>query len=152
VTIFGGGGFFHLQVGTEGIKQVEAALEFGGNFSLDIIVASGSVHVMAGIYFSMQTDAGTTEVTLSGYLRIGGELSVLGLISVSVEFYLSFTYDSATSKATGEATLTVAVHIAFVSKSIDLTVRRSFGSHGGDPTFAQVMDRAAWQEYAAAFA
>ena len=34
--------------------------------------------------------------TLDGYLRMGGELSVLGLISVSLEFYLAFA-----TKATG---------------------------------------------------
>lgn len=152
IGIFGGGGFFHLQVGADGIKQVEAALEFGGNFALDLGVASGSVHVMAGIYFAMQTNAGMTAVTLSGYLRLGGEVSVLGLISVSVEFYLSFTYDSGTDKATGQATLTVAVQVAFFSTSVDLTVQRSFGSHGGDPTFGQLMDADAWQQYAAAFA
>ena len=152
VAILGGGGFFHLQVGADGIKQVEAALEFGGNFALDLGVASGSVHIMAGIYFAMQTNAGNTAVTLSGYLRLGGEVSVLGLISVSVEFYLSFTYDSGTGKATGQATLTVSVQVAFFSASVDLTVQRSFGSHGGDPTFGQLMDADAWQQYAAAFA
>jgi peptidoglycan hydrolase-like protein with peptidoglycan-binding domain len=152
IGFLGGGGFFHLQVGADGIKQVEAALEFGGNFALDLGVASGSVHIMAGIYFAMQTNAGTTAVTLSGYLRMGGEVSVLDLISVSVEFYLSFTYDTGTGKATGQATLTVAVQVAFFSASVDLTVQRSFGSQGGDPTFGQLMDADAWQQYAAAFA
>ena len=35
---------------------------------------------------------GKTKATLQGYLRMGGELSVLGIISISLEFVLSFTY------------------------------------------------------------
>ena len=48
VEIFGGGGFVHLIVGADGVQMVEGALEFGGNYSLDVGVASGGVHAMAG--------------------------------------------------------------------------------------------------------
>jgi hypothetical protein len=147
----GGGGFLHVQVGTDGVKRVEVSLEFGGNFSLDIGVASGGVHIMAGIYFALQRlSKDKNRTVLSGFLRCGGELSVLGLISVSVEFNLSFTYDG--KKATGRATLTVTISIAFFSKSIDLTVERSFGPSDGDPYFGELMDADAWHDYAAAFA
>ena len=88
VALFGGGGFFALGLNARGIEQIEAAIEFGGNLSLDLGVASGGVYVMAGIYFSMTG----TEVKLTGYLRMGGYLSVLGIISISIEFYLGFTY------------------------------------------------------------
>ena len=71
VSLFGGGGFFGITVDTEGAVGVEAALEFGGNFCLDLVVASGGVHVMAGIYFKM---AGPV-VELSGYLRAGRNIS-----------------------------------------------------------------------------
>ena len=54
VSFFGGGGFFHLQLDTAGIRQLEASLEFGAVLALDIGVATGEVHAMAGIYFSMQ--------------------------------------------------------------------------------------------------
>ncbi|PWT79510.1 MAG: hypothetical protein C5B44_06780 [Acidobacteria bacterium] len=154
VALFGGGGFFHLQVDTAGIKQLEAALEFGAAAALDIGVASGEVHIMAGIYFSLQRKEGTTDLaaTLSGYLRMGGSLSVLGLVKISVEFNLSFTYDGARDKAYGRATLTVQVEVLFFSKSVELTVERAFGG-SGDPTFAQLFDTApVWNEYALAFA
>jgi len=93
VSIFGGGGFFALQLDTAGIKELQAALEFGAAAALDIGVASGEVHMMAGIYISLQRkETGTDLMTvLSGYLRMGGSLCVLGLIKVSVEFNLSFT-------------------------------------------------------------
>jgi hypothetical protein len=151
VSLLGGGGFVHVQLDTEGMKLLEAAFEFGANASINLGVASGGVHIMAGIYFAMQTDAGTTKATLSGYLRMGGELSVLGLISVSLEFNLSFTYDG--KAATGEATLTVEVKVLFFSKSVSISVQKRFGGSAGDPTFAQIITTPqVWAQYADAFA
>ncbi|GAC1541013.1 MAG: hypothetical protein NVS2B17_17890 [Candidatus Velthaea sp.] len=154
VGIFGGGGFFHLQLDTAGMKALEVSLEFGATAALDIGVASGEVHIMAGIYFSLQRKEGSTALTaiLSGYLRLGGSLNVLGLISISVEFNLSFTYDSGRDKAYGRATLTVSVHVLFFSKSIELTVERAFGG-SGDPHFIDFFPTPApWEQYALAFA
>jgi hypothetical protein len=152
VSLLGGGGFLHVQLDAEGMKMLEAAFEFGANASINLGVASGGVHIMAGIYFSMQVDAGKTKATLQGYLRMGGELSVLGIISISLEFVLSFTYDS-DGKASGRATLTVAVKVLFFSKSVEISVEKRFGGSGGDPTFAQLMPSAGvWNSYASAYA
>jgi hypothetical protein len=155
VMFLGGGGFFHLQIDTKGVKQLEAALEFGACAALNLGVASGSVHMMAGIYFGMaRNDANVMQATLTGYLRVGGELSVLGLISISIEFNLSFTYLPAPKdKAYGKATLSVTVEIAFFSKTVELTVEKSFGGSSGDPTFGDMLPEPdLWAEYAAAFA
>jgi hypothetical protein len=154
VSIFGGGGFFALQLDTAGIKELQAALEFGAAAALDIGVASGEVHIMAGIYISLQRKETSTDLmaVLSGYLRMGGSLRVLALIKVSVEFNLSFTYDSARDKAYGRATLTVSVEVAFFSKSVELTVERAFGG-SGDPTFGDLFSKPEmWSEYSLAFA
>jgi hypothetical protein len=161
IALLGGGGFFHIELDTGGMRMLEAAFEFGALAAIDLGVASGEVHIMAGIYFKMEKKAspsfGNTEVMmsqLSGYLRCGGKLSVLGLVSVSVEFYLCFAYMTAPKKAAyGRATLTVCVEVACFSKSVELTVERSFGSEGGDPTFGQLMDTPqAWALYANAYA
>jgi hypothetical protein len=159
VLIFGGGGFFHLELDTDGIRKLEAAFEFGATAALDIGIASGEVHVMAGIYFAMEKktlpDVGEQMcASLTGYLRCGGSLCVLGIVKISVEFYLSFTYYAAPiDKAKGRATLTVEVEIACFSKSVELTVERAFGGKGGDPTFAdQMTTPALWAEYADAYA
>ena len=154
VAIFGGGGFFHLQLDTAGMKALEVSLEFGATAALDIGVASGEVHIMAGIYFSLQRKEGTTDLApiLTGYLRVGGSMNVLGIVSISVEFNLSFTYDGARDKAYGRATLTVSVHVLFFSASVELTVERAFGG-SGDPHFIDFFpDPDPWQEYALAFA
>ena len=150
VALFGGGGFFALGLNARGIEQIEAAIEFGGNLSLDLGVASGGVYVMAGIYFSMTG----TEVKLTGYLRMGGYLSVLGIISISIEFYLGFTYRAKGSggEAWGRASVSVCVKIAFFSTSVSLTIERKFAGAAGDPTFVELVEPDDWEQYCAAFA
>jgi len=82
----------------------------------------------------------------------GGSLTVLGLITVSVEFNLSFTYADE-GKAYGRATLTVQVEVAFFSKSVELTVERAFGGQSGDPKFVETFTTPdTWSDYATAFA
>lgn len=155
VMFFGGGGFFRLQLDTAGIKIVEAAFEFGAQASIDLGVASGGVYIMAGIYFKLERVEPSNDLvpTLSGYLRLGGYLSVLGLIKISLEFNLSFTYDGAKDKAFGRATLTVKVEVLFFSTSVDVTVERGFGGKNGDPKFIEQFTAApVWSEYAEAFA
>ena len=151
VSLFGGGGFFAVGVSTKGIEEVEASIEFGGNISLNLGVASGGVSVMAGIYFGMKGDI----VELTGYLRCGGYLEVLGLISISLEFYLAFTYRKKGGKGSevwGQASLTVSVKIAFFSTSVTLSVERRFAGADGDPSFAQSVTPPEWAGYLQAFA
>ncbi len=84
---------------------------------------------------------------------MGGYLSVLGLIKISLEFTLSFTYDGGRDKAYGRATLTVQVEVVFFSASVEITVEKAFGGSSGDPTFGQLFPAAStWTEYAEAFA
>ena len=97
------------------------------------------------------TKDGVDFTILTGYLRLGGELSVLGLVSISLEFVLSFGYEA--GKAAGRATLTVKVEIAFFSKSVSISVEKKFAGSSGDPRFADVIESApVWGDYASAFA
>lgn len=151
VSLFGGGGYFSMLVDTSGVKEVEGALEFGGSAALDLGVASGGVSVMAGIHFLFADG----DVTLAGYLRCNGFLTVLGIVTVSVEFYLELSYEKhdGQSVVRGRGTLTVSVRIAFFSKSVKLELERSFSGAPGDPTFAQCISKEHdWREYCAAFA
>ena len=152
LTIYGlgGGGFFGLNLGLDGIELLEASLEFGASVALDIGVASGEVHIMAGIYYKWDEIKGAI---LEGYLRLGGELDVLGIVSVSVEFYMALAYSSAENKVWGEASLTVQIRIAFFRKSVSLKVRREFVDPPPRIFFHQYMSQSAWEEeYCAAFA
>ncbi|MBC7363664.1 MAG: hypothetical protein H5U07_03845 [Candidatus Aminicenantes bacterium] len=147
VSMFGGGGFFAIVLQPNGIKLVEGALEFGGSFAMNLGVASGGVTLMAGIYFKYEDDA----LTLTGYVRCTGELDVLGLISISAEFYLALTYEEARNRVWGQASLTVKIKIVFFSIKVTLKVEREFG-HSPAPLFCDLMEEKDWLAYCEAFA
>jgi hypothetical protein len=151
VSLLGGGGFFAIGLGSEGVREIEASLEFGAALSIDLGVASGSVEVKAGVYYHWKS----TLVELEGYVRLHGELSVLGLISASLTFYLKLGYkkDSGKSVVWGEATLEVEIEILFLSFSVSVSCRREFGGSAADPKFIELIpDQTTWDEYCAAFA
>lgn len=151
VSMFGGGGFFAIGVGAEGVQEIEAALEFGAGVAINLGVASGSVEVKAGVYFHWLTDL----VELSGYVRLHGELSVIGLISASLTFHLQLSYLKQGTKSTvwGEASLVVEIEVLVFSGSVTVHCRREFGGSESDPTFLDIIpDKPTWASYCEAFA
>lgn len=151
VSLFGGGGFFALALDNSGVREVEAAFEFGAMAAINLGVASGSVYVKAGIYFHWKTDT----VELEGYFEMGGEMSVLGIISVSLKFHLALGYykSGGKSEVKGQATLTVEIEILFFSASVSVTCERRLGGSDADPLFVDFYpSQALWDDYAAAFA
>lgn len=149
VECLGGGGFVHLIVDADGVQMVEGALEFGGEFSIDLGVASGGVHIMAGIYFKLSG----TDSDLTGFVDVGGEVSVLGIISISLDLNLSLSYEVQGSKkyVDGKATLTVGVHVLFFSASVSITMEKKFKADSGDPRIADVLKLQDWEDYCAAY-
>ena len=150
VSLFGGGGFFALTVVSDKVNELEAQLDFGAAASLDLIVASASVAVTAGIYVSF-TEPNNWGV--DGFFRANGQVDLLGIISVSLEIYLALAYNSGPPKRfTGTAEFTLRVQVAFFSQSLSFSVSRSF-SAGADPTFNIAFPTAQpWQQRCAAFA
>jgi hypothetical protein len=136
VSALGGGGFFLIEVDAAGVKRLEAALEFGASLSLDFGVASGGVHVMAGVYFAYDSTKGAA---LTGYFRVGGNVTALGIVSVSIELYLGLAYEFSSGKAVGKATLTIEVEVFLFSASVEISCERKFAGSKGDPTLLQVM-------------
>lgn len=158
VSMFGGGGYLSLQATPKGIVGLEAAVEFGGSVSLDIVVASGGVSVMAGIFFAMKIEGDTRTLAANGFVRASGQLTVLGIVSIFVEFRLELGYreidDGVKKRAmfAGTASVTVGVRVLFFSKSVTLTVTREFIGSATDPGFAECIDHDDWREYCSAFA
>lgn len=165
VDLLAGGGFLAIEVNSQGIQQLEFAIEFGANVALNLFVASGSAHVLAGAHLIYSP---TQPTPLTAYLRAGGELTVLGLVRISVDFYLGMTRRSS-GDLYGVASLSVEVSVAFISKSVTLKMERSFaGSDSGPaqpklgsaraagpvgaPPLADILSEADWSAYAAAFA
>jgi hypothetical protein len=153
VWLFGGGGFFAITVTPEKCRVLEAAFEFGAAVALDFGVASGSIEVMAGIYFRLEDD----NSQLTGYFRMRGEVDVLGLITASIELYLELTYEFSSGKAVGRATLTIEVEIFFLSFSVSISVEKKFKGSNQDPSFLEIMGPPdalgvrPWDEYCRAF-
>jgi hypothetical protein len=149
IYVFGGGGFFGLAIGADGIEEIQVELEFGAAISINLGVASGGVSIMAGIYFSLQT-VPHEQVQLTGFLRADGNLSVLGIIQVSMEFYLAFTYLDP-GQCYGTATVSLCISVLFFSISVSATMTKTFGG-GSDPDFADAISQTDWDTYCAAFA
>jgi hypothetical protein len=159
VSMLGGGGFFALGISSHGVQEIEAALEFGAAVSIDLGVASGGVEIKAGVYFHWKQATSNTinngSVELAGYVRLHGELSVVGLISASLTFNLQLAYakENGASEVWGEATLTVEVDITFISFDVAVKCRKEFGGSSGDPKFIKLIpDEPTWEQYCGAFA
>jgi hypothetical protein len=157
VAMLGGGGFFAIVVSSKGVQEIEAALEFGAAVAINLGVASGGVEIKAGVYFHWKQVSNKGSVELAGYVRLHGELCVLGLISASLTFNLQLAYLKDTGTKTqsvwGEATLTVEVEIVFVSFDVAVKCRKEFAGGRADPKFiALVPDERTWAEYCDAFA
>lgn len=149
VSLLGGGGFLALTVVGDTLQQLEAQLDFGAAASLDLIVASASVTVTAGIHLTVTNE----KPDIDAFFRATGQVDLLGIISVSLEIYLALEYDSGPPKRfTGTAEVTLRIQVAFFSQSLSFSVSRSF-SAGADPTFDIAFPTAApWQQRCAAFA
>lgn len=153
VTFLGGGGWFLMRLSPDVLDVLELGLEAGATLSIDFGVASGSVSAMIGVYMRLEGDTGS----LAGYLRIRGEVDVLGIISASIELYLELRYQFDTGKMFGRASFTIEIEVFLFSGSVTVTCERQFAGSKGDPTFAQIMaveadgTSALWSEYCAAF-
>jgi hypothetical protein len=161
VSLFAGGFYFGITINPGGVQVLEAAIEFGANVSMDFGVASGGVSAMAGIYFKLEND----DALLAGYFRVRGHVRALGIVTVSIELYLEFSYEFPTNKAVGRASLSISIEIFMFETTITISCEKKFSGAGKDPTFAQAMgvyqldpsDPTSpvvdpWKEYCVAFA
>ncbi|HEV2719864.1 MAG TPA: hypothetical protein VG323_07570, partial [Thermoanaerobaculia bacterium] len=124
VWILGGGGYFIMALGADGVEMLEAAIEFGAVVKLDLGVAHGEAHILAGVYFHFETE----RAVLTGFVRAGGSFDVLGLISASIEFYMGLTRAVEHGKCIvyGEASVEISIHLFFFSISVNVHTRHEF--------------------------
>ncbi|MCH0542093.1 hypothetical protein I3F58_21520 [Streptomyces sp. MUM 203J] len=147
VSLFGGGGFLALTVSTGEVVRLEGQVEFGAAVALNLGVASGAVSVTAGVYVGLEKGVSSVR----GFLRAYGELDVLGIVNISVEFYLALEFRTPKTLY-GWASVTVRVRVAFFSQSVTMGLERSF-SGGDDPSFGQAFPTSQpWRDRCAAFA
>jgi hypothetical protein len=166
VTVYGlgGGGHFLIEVSTHGIEVLDASIEIVGNLAVDLFVAAGRLTIEAGIYFHLDNSAGVA-VTLRGYVKATGRLSVIGLINITAEFYADLEYVNKDGHAavTGHAHVTVSIDILFFHTSVsvefqktfvgsDTTSARALASAVRTNTFGDLVSRDDWNLYCNSFA
>lgn len=136
----GGEGHFSVTLSADGLVAMEFSIGVAAQVSLDIIVASGSVGISAGFAYEIEvTDTSplTEVVTLIAYVEVYGEMSVLGVISISVEVTIALEYvettvgDTVEKKLTGTATVEVEVDVLFVHESVSLEFSYTFDAGSG---------------------
>jgi hypothetical protein len=84
---------------------------------------------MAGFYFKYEPNAGTT---LTGYVRIVGEVDVLGIISASIELYLGLNYNTQSKVLSGDASITIRISLFCFHKSVSVHCHKEFAGGSND--------------------
>ncbi|MCB8957619.1 MAG: hypothetical protein H6529_14215 [Nocardioides sp.] len=113
VLSFAGGGYITVGIDAAG-PRVEAALEFGAQLSVNFLVAEGEVHAFGGVSYLQKGE----DVELSGYLRLGGSLEILHLVTVRVELRIALAYDG--HRLVGRATLVLELDLTLWSDKIEI--------------------------------
>lgn len=180
----GGTGSIEIEVAPHpaGVVRVEVVLGVLLQLAIDVIVARGSIS--AGFSMALEIEKvdalnGATgeleeidEVTLTAALDCVGEVEVLGLITITIEFLLALEYKVNQRLLSGEVSVSVEVDATIVKKDVRFTVHQEFSLAGdgtpaarlgssahatalgsGDLTFASRFASADdWAAYCAAYA
>ena len=128
VAMLGGTGYLRVLLDTSGLKELEGSLGFGAHLAVNLGVAKGSVSITGGVLFEILG----SEVSLSGFLLVRGEVSVLSLISVCLQVTVIVTYVISSGKVEGEAELAFKVKVFMFSKTVKTKFRKEFVG-GSDP-------------------
>ena len=130
---YGGGGFFRLLLGLDGVEKLEGALEFGVVADISIGPVSGGGYVVAGIYFSIEAN----DSKVCGFVHSHGHMDMFDIASVDVDVYVSICYDE--GNVVGSATITVHVEVLFFSADFQITATYQFaGSQQDSDQLAEV--------------
>ena len=117
VLAFGGGGYIDVQIGQTGLTRLEASMEFGAVVAVNFIVASAEVHALGGIRLLRRGNV----FELEAFIRIGGSVEVLGLVSVSVELLIVLEYFPPPANClSGHAKLVIEVDLTLFSESVTI--------------------------------
>lgn len=165
IWVFGGGGYFEIELGLDGVRALDAIIEVGATkqFELGKLVSAG-VKAMLGVHLHYQAEK--DEVKLRGYLHLSGELDFGGIVTISLEIDFDLTYNITTKKLSGDASITFSVKVFLFSVSYHATAHTEFNSSSSHAfledarladaspsvTIASMITDAQWAEYGHAFA
>ena len=135
VGVMGGRGYFFMALTADGLQEMDGSFELGAVAELNLAgVARGRGYIMAGIRFRLlqkpKSGGGTANTTeICGYVRAGGQLTIIGIISVSLEIYVQLCWQSP-NRLYGSARLRVEIHLLFFSETIERSVEYTFAGSG----------------------
>ena len=124
----GGGGFFAIELGLDGVKYFELDIVAGVEAAIDLILVTAEVHYLFGVHIGIDS---SNKVDQISYIRIGGHCGVWGVWSVTLDMYLALDYDSDSNELRGQARFTIEIEYLFLSKSVDLFVERRIAGPAG---------------------
>jgi hypothetical protein len=143
VSLLGGSGYLRIGAASDGLALVEGSLAFGAALSVNLGIAKGSVEAMGGVCF--RYDRANELAQIVAFLRVRGELNVLGLVSVSVTVMITLTYEPDDNSLIGHAEYVVQVTALFFSQSVVVPFTWVIAGKSSDPTFAELMAPDNWE-------
>ncbi len=132
VFILGGGGHLVAQAdftpGQSLVCTVDMAMDASAALSIAFGPISGSVHVNLGMRFIFNSGSG--DLSLGVFLLIGGEVSILGIVSASILLRLDATYENGTFTCRGLFSISIKICWCF-TLNVSEEVSCHLGSGGG---------------------
>ncbi len=139
----GGSGSIELEVAPHpaGIVRAEITFAVVLEIAVDVIVARGAISASIGVALEIESTEVTNEangqletiddVTLTASVECIGEIEVLGILTITVEFLLALEYRVNDRLLTGEVTISVEVDATIAKKQVEFTIEQEFSL--GDP-------------------
>jgi hypothetical protein len=141
IFILGGGGYLTATADYTPGAALSCSVDMGIDVSAAAAIAlgpiSGSVHINLGMRFGFHSGQG--DLALGFYLVIGGEVSVLGIISASILLRLDATYQSGSFHCRGLFQIQIKICWCFtleVSEEVSCNIGSGEGiSYSNAPAF-----------------
>jgi hypothetical protein len=160
VSGFGGGGYVALEIAGDTVSKLELSLEFGAMVALNFVIAKAEVHALGGVRFVSAATAGSV---LEAYIRIGGSVQLLGLVTISVELRVTLRFSSSpTPRLAGEASIVIELDLTLFSETVTVSsgTYEFIGGSGpllspdsiSPPETLEAAQRETWGNYWRAFA
>ena len=132
IFILGGGGHLvataHYKPGGSLTCQVDMALDASAALAIALGPISGSVHINLGMRFIFNSGGG--DLSLGIFLLIGGEVSILSIVSAQVMLKLEATYSGGVFTCRGIFSISIKICWCF-TLDVSEEVHCSLGSGGG---------------------
>jgi hypothetical protein len=158
ILFLGGGGWVDtlaiyrpFEEGNKLSARLSIGLSAGADFTFDISVVSGTVYFLVSLYAEF-TVGGGSNLRIALRLAIGGEVSVLGIVTVNIEEVLEASYESGgTLRCRGTLSLSIEICWCFtleVHAEMEFTLAGS-GSSSNSRSLAPEEEAAALADAAA---